>query len=126
MPPAAAMRSWMRAPISTRAIPPNSERNIANFANCCPGSTSWAAAAAQTTDTSKRSARAASCLQRQRPEFEGIPAFHHPGDNPEAPLANQFTENAPRPLRRLAIVVRDDTFNRLLTPFTFAGNWDAP
>ena len=30
----------MRAPISTRAIPPNSERNIANFANCCPGSTS--------------------------------------------------------------------------------------
>ena len=126
MPPAAAMRSWMRAPISTRAIPPNSERNIANFANCCPGSTSWAAAAARTTDTSKRFARAASCLQRQRPEFEEIPTFHHPRNNPEAPLANRFTENAPRPLRRLAIVVRDDTFNRLPTPRTFAGNRDAP
>jgi S-methylmethionine-dependent homocysteine/selenocysteine methylase len=65
-----AMRSWMRAPISTRAIPPNSERNIGNFASCCPGSTSSAAAAARTTGTSKRSVRAVSRLRRQRPEFK--------------------------------------------------------
>ena len=36
----------------------------------------------------------------------------------EATLANRPPETAPRPLRRLAIVVRDDAFDRLLTPPT--------
>ena len=43
----------------------------------------------------------------------------------EATLANPLTETAPRPLRRLAIVVRDDAFVSSLRSL-LPGKWAAP